>query len=277
VADTIRFRTAAVKRRGPPLRKGNAFRLSRLAVPLPPILPSLNQIGFDSYEMVVGALEAAKGRLVLWAVSTKPGSATADRRGAFAFPLQGRYRDDSLLLSQSGLNLTFSFGDVPLRRFDLRMQMGADRRARGASLTAEVLCPEVPVYGAAIEAIGLCNGDHILASSGTFITGPYRGPANKRPRGVRLASLRLDRAAGTAVARLAGTPLRADRHAAAILLTDADSGAVVSLDYRKAISLKLRHGAISQVRLNIPAGTTLPARIKAFVITDVSALAEREL
>jgi hypothetical protein len=153
--------------------------------------------------------------------------------------------------------------------------MGADRRARGASLTAEVFCPEVPVYGAAIEAIGLCNSDHILPSSGTFITGPYRGPANRKPRGVRLQSL--ERRGDAVVAKLAGAPLRADRHAAAILLTDADSGAVVSLDYRKAISLRLRRGAISQVRLRIPAGTVLPARIKAFVITDVFPLAEREL
>jgi hypothetical protein len=266
-----------VKRHGPPLRRGDAFKLSRLAVPLPPLLPSLNQIGFDSYEMAVGALRASRGKLLLWAVSTKPGTGVADRNGAFAFPLSGSYRDDSVRLSQSGLTLTFSFGDVPLRRFDLRMQMGADRRARGASLTAEVYCPEVPVYGAAIEAIGLCNRDHILASSGTFITAPYRGPANRRPRGVRLASLRLDRRAGSAVARLAGAPLRADRHAAAILLTDANSGAVVSLDYRKAISLKVVHGAIREVRLHIPAGTALPARIKAFVITDVFALAEREL
>ncbi len=134
VADTIRFRTAKVR---PPRRRRCAraapSRLSRLAVPLPPILPSLNQIGFDSYDMVVGALRVSppdangEGSLLLWAVSTKrgPGGATtADRRGAFAFPLQGRYRDDSLLLSQRGLSLTFSFGDVPLRRFDLRMQMG---------------------------------------------------------------------------------------------------------------------------------------------------------
>ena len=189
VADTIRFRTAKVRRRGAPLRAGEAFSLSRLAVPLPPILPSLNQIGFDSYDMVVGALRVSppdrngEGSLLLWAVSTKhgPGGATvADRRGAFAFPLQGRYRDDSLLLSQRGLSLTFSFGDVPLRRFDLRMQMGPDRRARGASLTAEVFCPEVPVYGPALIGIGLCNRDSILPSSGTFITGRYRGPANKR-------------------------------------------------------------------------------------------------
>jgi hypothetical protein len=79
------------------------------------------------------------------------------------------------------------------------------------------------------------------------------------------------------VAELAGTPLQADRHAAAILLTDASSGAVVSLDYRKQISVKVRRGAIREVRLRIPAGTTLPGRIKAYVITDVFPLAEREL
>jgi outer membrane protein assembly factor BamB len=275
VDDTIRFRTARVGRRGPPLRRGDAFRLSRLAVPLPPILPSLNQIGFDSYEMVVGALESGQGRLLLWAVSTKPGSSIPDRNGAFAFPLQGRYRDDSLLLSQSGLSLTFSFGDVPLRRFELRMQMGADRRARGASLTAEVLCPEVPVYGPALIAIGLCNSEQVLPSSGTFLTGPYRGHANRRPRGVRLESLRRD--GETVVARLAGAPLDASRHAAAILLTDAVSGAVVPLDYRKAVSLGVRRGAIREVRLRLPAGTVLPARTKAYVITDVFKLAEREL
>jgi outer membrane protein assembly factor BamB len=279
VDDTIRFRAARVGTRGAPLRRRGAFRLSRLAVPLPPILPSLNQIGFDSYEMVVGALEASKGNVLLWAVSTKGN--VADRRGAFAFPLQGSYRDDSLLLSQRGLSLTFSFGDVPLRRFDLRMQMGADRRARGASLTAEVFCPEVPVYGPALVAIGLCNSEAILPSSGTFITGPYRGPANRRPKGVRLETLELRRptatASGLAVARLGGAPLPADRHAAAILLTDADDSSVVALDYRKAVSLKLRRGSIREVRLHIPAGTNLPGRIKAYVITDVVALAEREL
>jgi hypothetical protein len=135
----------------------------------------------------------------------------------------------------------------------------------------------VPVYGAALQAIGLCNSANVLPSSGTFITGPYRGAANKRPKGVRLASLRLDRAARTATARLAGAPLRASRHTAAILLTDARTGAVIPLDYRKRTSLKLVHGAIRVIRLRIPAATVLPARIKAYVITDVFPLAEREL
>jgi hypothetical protein len=288
VADSIRFRTARVRRRGPPLRTGparvSAFRLSRLAVPLPPIIPSLNQIGFDSYEMAVGALRVSRGSVLLWAVSTKRapnGTVVADRHGAFSFPLRGRYRDDSLLLSQRGLSLTFSFGDVPLRRFDLRMQLGADLRSRGASLTAEVFCPEVPVYGPALIAIGLCNRDDVLPSSGTFITGPYRGPANRRPRGVRLAGLELRRpsatAPGSAVARLGGTRLVASRHTAAILLTDASTGDVVALDYKKALSLGVVRGSIREIRLRLPAGTVLPARVRAYVIADVFPLDAREL
>ena len=98
---------------------------------------------------------------------------------------------------------------------------------------------------------------------------------------MRLASLELRRPTaatpGLTVARLGGAPLPADRHAAAILLTDADDSSVVSLDYRKAGSLKLRHGSIREVRLRIPAGRNLPGRIRAYVITDVVALAEREL
>ncbi len=290
VASAIRFRTDRVRRRGAPLRIGSdavsAFRLSRLAVALPPILPSLNQIGFDSYDMAVGALEVSGGRegsVLLWAQSTKrgrDGRLVADRKGAFSFPLQGRYRDDSLLLSQRGLSLTFSFGDVPMRRFDLRMQLGADRRARGASLYAEVFCPEVPTYGPALIAIGLCNRDLKLPAGGTFITRPYRGPANRRPRRLSLADLQLRRpqagAPGEVTAVLRGR-LPARGHSAALLLTDADSGDVVALDYRKATSLGIRDGNIAIVRLSLPAGSELPARVRVHVIADVFPLAARTL
>ena len=156
-------------------------------------MPSLNQIGFDSYDMVVGALAVSKpnasgeGSLLLWAVSTRRGPGgvpVADRRGAFSFPLAGRYRNDSVIVSQSGLNLTFSFGDVPMRRFELRMQLDGRLRARsGAALYAEVYCPEVPVYGQAFIAIGLCNDDVTLPASGTFVTKRYTRA--DRPTGAR--------------------------------------------------------------------------------------------
>ena len=299
--DVIRFRTAPVLRRGAPLRTGrnrvSAFELSRMAVPFPPILPSLNQIGFDSYDMVVGAVAASKpdrdgaGSLLLWAVSTKRGPGgepVADRRGAFAFPLAGHYRNDSVIVSQSGLSLTFSFGDVPFRRFELRMQLDRDLRARfGAGLYAEVYCPEVPVYGAALQAIGLCNREKILPASGTFITRRYQpgAPANRRPRGVSVSRLELRRptatAAGQAEAllRFSGAGrLPARDHTLGILLTDAATGAPVALDYRRALSTSVDgRGNLSAVRLRIPAGTTLPASVRAYVIADVFPLLVRKL
>ena len=179
----------------PPLRIGSdavsAFRLSRLAVPLPPILPSLNQIGFDSYDMAVGALEVSGGRegsVLLWAMSTKRG------RAAGSWPTaRGRSPSRSRAATATTRCCSPSAASASpsrsatcrMRRFDLRMQLGADRRARGASLYAEVFCPEVPVYGPALIAIGLCNRDLKLPAGGTFITRPYRGPANRRPRGLQ--------------------------------------------------------------------------------------------
>jgi hypothetical protein len=301
VGDSIRFRTAPVGRRGPPLATGprrvSAFSFRRMAVPLPPILPSLNQIGFDSYDLVIGALDVGRpnargeGPVLLWAVSTRRdrnGVPRADPKGAFAFPLQGRYRHDSLLLSQSGLNLTFSFGEVPLRRFDLRMQLDSRLRARpGATLYTEVFCPEVPVYGPALIAIGLCNRDRKLPAGGTFITERYdrRAAANRRPPGVSVGAVRLVRPAGsedgTVVARLRlrrGTSFPAARHAGAVLLTDTESGDVVSLDYKKGLTqARDGRGNLREVRLRIPAGTSLPSRIRALVIADVFPLGARNL
>ena len=274
----------------------SAFRLSRLAVPLPPIVPSLNQIGFDSYDMVVGALDVSKpdargeGSLLLWAVSTRRGPGgvpVADRRGAFSFPLAGRYRDDSVIVSQRGLNLTFSFGDVPLRRFELRMQLDGRLRSRGgAALYVEVYCPDVPVYGPAFIAIGLCNNDLTLPASGTFVTGRYprAGPANRRPAGVSVAEPRATAAdapprrvrRAPACGSAPGARFPAGRHSLALLLTDADTGAPVSLDYRKALSTRAdRRGNLTEVRLRLPAGTALPPSVRAYVIADVFPLLVR--
>ena len=106
-----------------------------------------------------------------------------------------------MIVSQSGLSLTFSFGEVPFRRFELRMQLDKNLQARfGASLYAEVYCPEVPVYGAALrvhrplqrpeDPPGQRHVHHAPLPQGP--------PANHRPRGVSVARLDLRRPTPTA-------------------------------------------------------------------------------
>jgi hypothetical protein len=129
--DEIRVRANEARLRRPPLsvshRRVSALRLSRLAVPLPPLLPSVNQIGFDSYDWIAGALEMSKphhgkGRMLLWIVGSRKhgGKLVADPNSDFAFPLVGRYDHDSVVLSQRDLTLTFSFGDVPIDLIEFR-------------------------------------------------------------------------------------------------------------------------------------------------------------
>ena len=224
-------------------------RLDRLAVPLPPILkPQPDRLRLLRHG---GRRVEGGGGVLLWAVSAK--GSLVDRKGAFAFPLGAESRRLAVALparAQPHLLVRRRAASAlrparRARRRPPRPRLQPDRRG---------VLPRRSRLRLALVAIGLCNSDAILPSSGTFITGPYRGPANKRPRGVRLASLQLDRDAHEVVAELAGTPLQADRHAAAILLTDASSEAVVSLDYRKRISVKVRRGAIREGEAAHPRG-----------------------
>ena len=69
------------QRREPVLRlrrkRTTAFSISRLAIPLPPLLPSVNQIGVDSYEMIAGTIARTKprghraGRVLLWVIAAR--------------------------------------------------------------------------------------------------------------------------------------------------------------------------------------------------------------
>jgi outer membrane protein assembly factor BamB len=298
VDSTVRLRTSGGRGR---LRlrasrgRVSAFTISRLAVPLPPILPSVNQIGFDSYDMIAGTISrtpsnrSRSGKVLLWVIGARRdgrGVAHPDPAGNFQFPLLGPYRGNSVELHANDLSLQFSFGAVPTRSFDLRGRLGPRLRTRpGSGLYSEAVCSEVPNYSVQLHAAGVCNGQDVLAVSGTMLTDRYRGPADRRPPGLRLASLHLRRptasADGIAVARLAlapGARYPSRRHVGSILLTDALTGEVVPLDYRADTAAEAsRRGDLRTVHLTIPAGTELPSRIRAYAIADVFPLGARLL
>jgi outer membrane protein assembly factor BamB len=293
---TIRFRTEAARGRLPLAvgkRRVGALTISRLALPLPSLLPSVNQIGFDSYDLIAGTLRKSKpsangvGRILMWVIGARSvgGMNLADPRGNFAFPLEGTYRGDQVMLNASELSLQFSFGPVPLRSFDFRGRLGAGGRfGPGASLYGQVTCSEVPNYSFYLYVAGVCNPSDTLAASGTFLSDGYRdGPANRRPAGVSVSRISLTRPSAGAdgeatatlrVARGAGYP--APRHLGSILLVDAGTGEPVSLDYRSlTTNAKGPSGNLRRVELTIPEGTELPARLRAYAIADVFPLASR--
>ena len=299
-SDTIRLHTR--RPRGPlPLSAGRqsvrAFDLRRLAVPLPPFLPSVNQIGFDSYDWSVGTVHVSppnrrgEGSLLMWVIGARHnarGREVADPNSEFAFPLAGTYRRDSIILADHGVTLTFSFGPVPIQRLEFRAQLRPNLQAiPDPSLYAEIICADVPNYGPFLPVTGLCNDEGKLVAGGTFLTNRYdpSGPANKRPDGLRVSSVDLQRPRaaqdGHATATLSlarGARYRARSHVLSIMLTDASTGEPVLLDYKHDTSIATDgHGNPSRISLEIPKGTRLPAQVRAYVLADVFPLASRRL
>jgi outer membrane protein assembly factor BamB len=291
---TLSLRTAGARRgtagamplvTGP--RRVSAFTISRLAVPMPAFLPSVNQIGFDSYDWIVSTISRSHGHVLLWVIGAakdRHGVERVDPHSVFGFPLSGRFAGRSLLLSSPSVPLTFSFGRVPLQRFELRGTLGAGLRFRpGASLYAETVCRNVPNYGAELLFTGICNPSGVLAASGTFLSRAYSGTANRRPAGVRVTSVALHRPAGASAGGVdvtfggGGLPVAA-RHVAGVLLTDAASGSPLTLDYRALTSASVTaQGRIAGVHLRLPAGTAVPPRVRAYVMLDAFPVAQRVL
>jgi hypothetical protein len=297
-SDTFSFRTGSYGPRMPlkvTPRSVSTFELRRLAVPLPAFLPSVNQIGFDSYVLLVAPVAmtapdaSGQGQILLWAVQarrTADGRYLADPSGTLVFPLAGHYRGSTLLLSVSNAVLTFSFGTVPLRRLDMDFQLTPKLYNRpGASLYAEAVCAEIPNYGPATYLTGLCNAEGILAAAGTFITRPYpaSGAAGRPPRGVSIGTVSLQQpapsAGGSVTATLSlrpGVRYPAADHRLSVLLVD-DSGTPLGIDYTQQTTTTDAHGNLVGIKLSIPAGTVMPSHLKAYVITDVFPLGVRTL
>jgi outer membrane protein assembly factor BamB len=302
-SDSFGFRTAPLGASLPlRVRPGrvSAFLLRRLAVPLPSFLPSVNQIGFDSYVLLVGAVAVGRpdpangdqGSLLLWATQARRGphgSYLADPSGTLVFPLAGHYRGSTVMLSALGATLTFSFGKVPLQRLDVDFTLKRSlRNEPGASLYAQAVCARVPNYGIAIYVTGLCDNGGLLPAAGTFITDPYSAPdaarpANTKPHGLTVTGLSLKRptllSAGSVSATLglaAGDRYPATDHRVGVLLVDGN-GQPLGIDYTAQTTTTDAGGNVATVTLRLPAGTPMPSHLAAYVIADVFPLSRSQL
>ncbi len=132
---------------------------------------------------------------------------------------------------------------------------------------------------------GLCNAEGILPAAGTFITNPYpsSGAANRPPPGVAVASVTLQNptaaTAGSVTATLAlrrGARYPAANHRLSLLPVD-DTGTPLGVDYTQQTTTTDPRGNVASVKLTIPAGTVMPSHLKAYVISDVFRLAQRQL
>jgi outer membrane protein assembly factor BamB len=251
-----------------PLAVGTSWELARLALPLPTLLPSYNQIGFDSLQWLIGVVESNDTGGVAWMVGAKPG-AVADPTTKSIFPLE---------IVKSGGLATFTTAEtmrvevmnaiIPFESF--RIAAGT---TGNAYVTGGTRCAGVPFYGPFLQTLGLCNPttDELVVVGGALLRSIDAAPADATSDDV---SFSLD--ANGVRATIATSKIRPDAHVTGLLLVDSDTGKPVVLDYGGTTTREVgANGDLSAIA--VPFGTRVaPKKVRAHLMVDTRVVATHE-
>ncbi len=256
-----------------------AFEIRNLAPYQPPIIVSLNQIGFDSLDFLASVVESRPGQFVLWMMTGKAGAegTVIDPATPSLVALDGTLDGASFAMNGTGLTLVTGGPPIPIDDFRLASQFdAAGRFDAGTSMVARAGCSDLGLIGTFLTLFQLCNGAGEFVSVGTIRGEVYDGGANQRPAGVEVTAL--ERADRDVTARFAAPGYKLAEHLPAIVLIDDATGRAVQLDYRKAlVAAADGAGDLASVTLRVPANVALPASLRATVVTDLFPLASRVL
>jgi outer membrane protein assembly factor BamB len=267
--------------------KSSALEWTRLAAPIPPMLPSLNQIGFDYIDWIVAPVLITppdgkdQGRFILWAVGAKrapDGTLVPDPQSDFTLPLNGRYQGADFRAVDRNFPMPITGINIPFNLFELRGRFNADGTTTHPSAYASTDALSIPTFGPYLVIAGLANNWYKeLLVSGTYVTRPYDGTANHAPEGIHVADVSFTSptkdADGLVTATFTldpGASYPAAGHRAGLLLVDRSTNEAVYMDYKANLTPKAdADGNLQSVTLTIPKGMELPENLDAYVILDV--------
>jgi len=292
------FRAAATEG-GLPLSisadKVTGLEWTRLAAPIPTMLPSLNQIGFDYIDWLIGPVVVTvadangRGKFILWAIGARhddKGQLVADPSSDFAIPLNGRYQGSDFILQNQSFPMAITGIKIPFNLFELRGRLVADGNSTYAAAFADTDTLGIPTFGPYMVIAGLANNWYQkLLVSGTYVTRPYDGTVNHAPQGIHVTNIGFQPSDGKAPAQATaefsldpGVSYPVSQHRAALLLVDPQSNEAVYMDYLANTSPQAdADGNLKSVTLSIPAATVLPAAMKIYVMLDIFPAAQKSM
>ena len=254
-----------------PGRPNGVWEYRRVALSLPDLLPSYNQIGFDSLRFLIGTVERSPQGAVVWMVggTAGPGGRTvADPAAKWMVPFVARF-DRGLLTLENAAGATFELNTFENEAGFWRIAARLDRRgaAIGTSGTAlSVDCAKIGFYGQALEDLGVCApGRPMQIYGGAELRVPGSG-VQRAPAGV--GTVRFARAGDRIAAVLTGSRLRPDRQNLSLLLLDARTGRPLGADYSYGTQRTANaDGTAAAVSVPLPAGAQ-PAAVRAYLMVD---------
>jgi outer membrane protein assembly factor BamB len=246
--------------------------LYRIAAPLPTILPSYNQIGFDSIHYVIGLVEGQGDEFIAWGVGgtlDDNGDTIVAPASEVRFPLVFRW-DDGLLtmINEEGFTIEFNGFPLPFRFFRVATTLDGEGQAvHSPWLNAKTICGEIDFYGPFLQALGFCNVDTgLLDAVGGAEFRPFRDGVQSAPAGVGDVTIDLEGRTVTAV--LTNSTLRSEEHNFGLLTLDEQSGIPVGLNYTSATVQMPETGIIETVTLNLSEADSVPTSLRVYLMVD---------
>lgn len=281
-AGTFDFTTAASGGEEFPVAVGadatSVMLMRRIAVPQPPMMTTFNQIGFDSYNFLLGAIEVddVNGRFILLAAEGTPGLAPTlllPARTAIVF--NGRFDDAFFSIETDEFAVDVSSVHIVLDLFRASGAMAGDLSAPNLNVYAEVKCANVEFFGPALALLGLCGADSgKMIANATASLEPYDAGLGVAPADLSVDSIDVSPTGGLeghgyVEATFDANTYVADEHLAVIVLVETVSGQAVEMTYGSLTEVfENGSGHLDKVRLSLPDGVD-PTGLKAYVTFDL--------
>jgi outer membrane protein assembly factor BamB len=244
----------------------------RLSAPTPSMLPSYNQIGFDSLHFMSGVVsKTGDNKYLMWVIEGKlneDGTSSIDPSSATRYPLELEFRDGLVTLhNYSGFKINFiGSWDMPFGAYRLSSAMNLDGSFRhSASMVATANCDDIAFYGAGLKLVGMSDFDtgKMYVRAGTEIR---QRSAAAKPDGV--GSVALSPSASGITAGFSGSALKAEEHVYSIMLVDT-SGSAAPLYYTADTHTAANSdGTIKSVTLDFLQSENVKGSYTAYVLVD---------
>ena len=235
------------------------LEISRLAPANPSILPSYNQIGYDSLHYIMGVVEANQNTAIVWGVGGKllgeTDETAIDPALEVRFPMMLDY-DNGLvtLYNYDGILLDMNGSwDMPIEFFRIagKVDPQTGKSLGHTAMNAIVACDEIEFYGTFLKLLGMSEFDtgRMFIFGGTnynlFGDGVVTGPGLK---GTVTFSVEND----LVQAKISGTSLKKSDHVHSILLVSEETGRPVPAKYIDITKVQADNdGFVQTVRISL--------------------------
>ncbi len=260
---------------GAPGAPAGVWEMYRLAAPNPTILPSYDQIGFDSLHFLIGIVGTSTTGYVGWVagalLNPATGQTVIDPSTGVLYPVQISFNNGLLTMkNEDGVSFEILDVKIPFNTFELATSIDSTGNTYDTPQIAVTTdCSGIPVYGYFLQTLGFCNPQTgLMTVSGAALLRPYNGGIQNAPSG--LGAVNFTFSSGQVLADITGSTLQLSQHSFGILLVDPATGSPISLSYGTQLTRTANvAGNIAGVALTYDT-TKLPAnhQVAAYLMVD---------